>query len=121
MVDEIVIPLLGLVGQLVPDLGVDPQGAGQRQAGFDAGDPAAYGAGDGVERPLQRGHFFQAGSAERVVAVEDPRDAVAAGVFAATHDALQLIGQKHDDRKTLSQQKHCKEKKRLENQIVKVK
>lgn len=95
---RVLVTVLRLVGQLVPDLSVDPQGAGQRQPGAGAGDPAAQGAGDGAERPLQDGYFFQARCAERVVAVEEPRDAVAAGVFAAADDALQILVWKHGAR-----------------------
>lgn len=70
--------LLLLLRNLVPDLRVDPQGCRQGQAGSGAGNPAAQRAGDAADHPLLLGHFLQAGGTEGVVAVEDPRDPVAA-------------------------------------------
>ena len=80
---------------MVPDLRVDPQGPGQGQADRGAGNPAAQRAGDAADAPIQFGHFLQAGGAEGVAAVEDPRDPVAAGVIVAAHDTLELFGDEH--------------------------
>lgn len=72
-------PLLHLLlCDLVPDFRVDPQGAGQGEAGPGAGNPAAQGAGDAADDTLDLAHSLQAGCAEGVVAVEDPGDPVAA-------------------------------------------
>lgn len=62
----------------VPDFRVDPQGAGQGEAGPGAGNPAAQGAGDAADDTLDLAHSLQAGCAEGVAAVEDPGDPVAA-------------------------------------------
>lgn len=76
---------------LVPDLGVDPQGSGQGQVGMGAGNPAAQGAGDGADDAVNPGHRLQAWGAECVVAVKDPGDAVAAGELVAADDALEVF------------------------------
>lgn len=86
-----------LLCNLVPDLSVDPQGSGEGEAGSGAGNPAAQRAGDGVNDALQLGHFFQARGAEGVVAVENPRDPVAAWIFIAAHNTLQLLIWEHGD------------------------
>lgn len=86
-----------ILRNLVPDLRVDPQGPGQSQAGASAGDPAAHRARDGADCALLRGQLLEAGGAEGVAAVQDPRDALAAGVLVAAHHALTLFIYQHDD------------------------
>lgn len=82
---------------LVPDLGVDPQGPWQGQAGPGAGNPAAHGAGDGTDDTIHLAQLFQAGSAEGVFAVEDPWDPVTACVLVAAHDTLEIFIAEHGD------------------------
>lgn len=73
-----VLILISLRGNLVPDFCVDPQSPWQSQAGSGAGNPTTERAGDGVDGTLQLGHSLQTRGAEGVVAVEDPRYPVAA-------------------------------------------
>lgn len=93
---QILPPLLFLCN-LVPDPSVDPQGPGQGQAGSGAGDPAAQRAGDAADDTVRLAHFLEAACAEGVVAMEDPRDPVAAGVFAVAHCALELFVYEHGE------------------------
>lgn len=95
-----ILLLLLLLYDLVPDVRVDPQGAGQGHAGPGAGNPAAEGAGHGADDTLQTGQLLQTDGAEGVVAVQDAWDPVTAGVFITTHHALQLLGYVHDDWKS---------------------
>lgn len=90
------LPLL--LCNLVPDLRVDPQGPGQGEAGPGAGDPAAQRAGHGADDAVHLAELLQARSAEGVVAVQEPRDPVAARVLVAAHDTLQLLVDEHDER-----------------------
>lgn len=85
------------VCDLVPDLRVDPQGARQSEAGPGAGDPAAQRAGHGADDPAHPGQLLQAHRTERVVAVEDPWDPVAARVLVAAHDTFERLVQHHGD------------------------
>lgn len=84
-----------LFSDLVPYLGVDPQSPRHRQAGWDAGNPAAQRAGDGVEGPFRDGHFLQARGTEGVLAVKDPGDPRSAGVFIAADNAFELLAGHH--------------------------
>lgn len=88
---------LPLLGDLVPDARVDPQGARQGQVQPGAGDPAAQGAAHAADDAVRLRHLLQAAGAEGVLAVEHPRDPVAAGVLAVAHRALQLLTGEHGE------------------------
>lgn len=92
------LPLLLLY--LVPDLRVDPQGSRQGEAGASAGDPAAHRARDGADGALQLGKLLEAGGAESVFAVEEPGDALAAGILITAHHALEFFIDQHGDIET---------------------
>lgn len=80
-----------LLCDLVPNFRVDPQGTGQGQAAVGTGDPAAQWATDRTKDSPHTGQFLQAHGAESVLAVEHPRDPVAAGVHIEAHHTLQFL------------------------------
>lgn len=103
-----------VLDDLVPFLSVDPQTPRERQAGLDAGDPAAQRAGDGVDGSLQGGHLLQARGAEGVLAVEHSGDPAGARVLVVANDAFKVLAGHGDFRRQEGKRaaKKVEEKKR---------